>query len=158
MKTGLKEYVVRIEEYLKGVLGSDVVLYSVEEAGSAAMPKIIVTLDKKSGVSVEECMNVHRLIINLFKEEEPLNYFALEVTSCGLTRVLKHDWEIEKNAGKLARFTLRKEIDGNIAFDGYIKAIKDCLVSIEDKDGRIFSVDYDNIKKIQLVMEERTKR
>ncbi len=157
MSAGIDDYVRQIDEYLKSVLKGDICLYSVEDVGSAQFPKIIVTLDKKGGVSVEECTEVHTLIMKRFRDEDILSLFSLEISSCGLTRVLKHDWEIEKNTGKPAKLVLRNEIEGQITFEGRILGKEGNNVIIEDKNCRKISIDYDNIKKIQLVIEERKK-
>jgi len=129
-------------------------LYSVEVKGSALRPVLSITLDKRGGVSMQDCSLLHKRILHDLADTNILQHATLEVSSCGLTRVLKHDWEIAKNTGKFAAFSLRTPIEGAYTLTGHILATGEACVHIE-AGGVKYTLPLADIKKIKLAIEDK---
>lgn len=70
--------------------------------------KIIVTLDGDNGVSLQDCIDVSRVIEhNLDREEED---FALEVASAGVSSPLKMPRQYQKNKGRKLKITTTSDV------------------------------------------------
>ncbi len=75
---------------------------------------LIVLIDKDSGVTVEDCSKVSTLIDPILEELNPTNdasYF-FDVSSYGLDRPLKFDWQFDKYKGQLLDVKLYMKVDG----------------------------------------------
>ena len=75
---------------------------------------LVVLLDKDTGVTVEDCSMVSTLIDPILEELNPTNdapYF-FDVSSYGLDRPLKYDWQLDKYNGQLLDVTLYMKVDG----------------------------------------------
>lgn len=157
MNKKLHDLLQDIESFLKEILPDDILLYSVEETGIPRYSKIVITLDKKSGISIEECIDVHKQIIEQFSKDEQniLDSHTLEVTSCGLTRVLKQINEVDKNIGKFCRITLKKPIDKVDSIECTIHGRENECITFERPSNDMFSLNWGDIKKIQLSMDKR---
>lgn len=154
----LKDIIQKIEAYLNETLREDISLYLIEEIMHPRYPKIIITLDKESGISIGECTEVHKNIIDRFRDENILERCSLEVSSVGLTRTLKYSWEIDKNISRFVRVNMRKAIDDKYAIEGYIDKKEGDMVFIRDKEDNIYQINYEDIKKIQLSLEGKVKK
>ncbi|UOK43986.1 MULTISPECIES: ribosome assembly cofactor RimP [Flavobacterium] len=75
--------------------------------------KIIVTLDGDNGVTLQDCIDVSRVVENGLDREE--QDFLLEVASAGATSPLRMPRQFKKNIGrKLKVTTAAEKIEANI--------------------------------------------
>ncbi|ESU23168.1 hypothetical protein FEDK69T_13200 [Flavobacterium enshiense DK69] len=75
--------------------------------------KIIVTLDGDNGVTLQDCIDVSRVVENGLDREE--QDFSLEVASAGATSPLRMPRQFKKNIGrKLKVTTAAEKIEANI--------------------------------------------
>jgi ribosome maturation factor RimP len=105
------------------------ILYDVEYVEKQR--KLIVTIDKTGGVSIDDCANVSRAlnllldVENIVPGEDP---YDLEVSSPGLERALKKLWHFEfiKNTNEKItdyNFQIEKNIDLKIGKRKFLKII-----------------------------------
>ena len=72
-----------------------------------------IFIDNSTGISLEDCEKVNNAIndlldnANIIKEQ----YF-LEVSSCGVEKVLRKDWHLTECVGEKITMSLFKPIDG----------------------------------------------
>lgn len=79
------------------------ILYDVELTGSGNGRILRVTIDKDTGVGIDECTAVARALNEAMDGKEdivPDGEYALEVSSPGLDRPLRKPWHFEKAVGK----------------------------------------------------------
>ena len=64
-------------------------------------------IDKPDGVSIDDCSNVSRRLSDSLDSEPDIieGAYTLEVSSPGLDRPLKSDFDFERNRGRLLRVT-----------------------------------------------------
>jgi ribosome maturation factor RimP len=86
----------KIEEVVRGLIaGSDIFLVSVKVSGSN---KIVIHIDKNSGITIDECADIHRNIEQCFNREE--EGYELQVSSPGLDSPFIVIQQYFKNEGK----------------------------------------------------------
>lgn len=88
-----------------------------------------IVIDKKEGISLDDCEKVNDEINDILDEADYIkDSYYLEVSSPGIERVLRKDWQLKKYIGGLVRINLFKKDENG--FKEYIGNLKD----INDKD------------------------
>ena len=91
---GVVNAVRQIAEPLAEELGY--VLWDVEYVKVGADMYLRLTIDSEEGITIEDCERMHRAIDPLLDEADPIEEaYHLEVSSPGIERELKEDWQIE---------------------------------------------------------------
>ena len=113
-----------------------------------------VYIDKEGGeISINDCVLVTKEIGPILDVEDPIeNPYVLEVSSPGLNRPLTKEKHFIWAIGKKIKVKTELPVEGRKNFTGLLEDYKDGIVYI-NVDGRIFSLDFDNIKKANLVYE-----
>lgn len=133
-----------LEETLAG-LGYELV--DLERPGRGKLLRVFI--DKAGGVNVDDCASVsHHL--NRLLPVEGVAYERLEVSSPGLDRLLRKERDFVRFAGHKARVRLRVPIDGQRNFVGVLRETRAGKVQL-DIDGKLVSIDLDNLDKARLV-------
>lgn len=82
---------------------------------------LTVIIDKEGGVTIDDCEALHRAIDAPLDELDPIETaYTLNVSSPGLDRPLKSDWDYKRNLGKKIKVKLYKPMDGKKVFDGVL--------------------------------------
>lgn len=82
---------------------------------------LTVIIDKEGGVTINDCEALHRAIDAPLDELDPIETaYTLNVSSPGLDRPLKSDWDYKRNLGKKIKVKLYKPMDGKKVFDGVL--------------------------------------
>ena len=88
-----------------------------------------IVIDKKEGISLDDCEKVNNEINDILDEVDYIkDSYYLEVSSPGIERVLRKDWQLKKYIGETVRISLFKKDENG--FKEYIGNLKD----INDKD------------------------
>jgi len=114
---------------------------------------LIVTIDKKGGVTIKDCENVSRKLDALLDEEDLMQgSYTLEVTSPGLERPLTQMEDFIKNKGNLLRVTTKEKIHHQHVFIGRLKEVSREGIVLEI-DKTIVEIGFANISKARLEIE-----
>ncbi len=104
-----------------------------------------VTIDKPSGVSMNDCVKVTKALGMLLDAEDPINgSYRLEVTSPGINRRLKKLHEFEYFAGRKVKIITKER-----EYIGTIKGLDGDSAVIETQDGLV-GFKMHEIKKANL--------
>ena len=110
------------------------ILWDVEYVKEGADFHLRVTIDKETGVTIEDCERVHRAIDPLLDEADPIeSFYYLEVSSPGLERELKTEAHILASVGETVEVRLFAPKDGAKVFTGELGE--------PSEDGRIVILD-----------------
>ena len=105
---------------------------------------LTVVIDKEGGVSINDCEALHRAIDEPLDKLDPIEgSYTLNVSSPGIDRPLKLDWDYKRNLGKKISVKLYKPVDGKKTFQGVL----------ESYDDNSFVLDTCN-KKITFIKKE----
>lgn len=126
--------------------------------------KLVVTIDKVGGVSIDDCATVSRAL-NLLLDVENIipgeNPYDLEVSSPGLERDLKKLWHYESALDKPVKVVIKKgeekESFGNLrSFKAVVDKIEGDNIFFKDVENsklKTIEVPFDVIHKAHVVFE-----
>jgi len=129
-------------------------IFDVEFAGSSGRPILKVYIDRKEGVTLEDCSRFSRSLSALMDVEDPVRTpYVLEVSSPGLDRPLRGLSDYEHNLGKLARIVTREAVDNRTFFVGRIVEVAGDVVRLKIDDKTNVDIAFENISKARLEIE-----
>lgn len=133
---------MKVTETIAGIVGAKIEamgyeLYDVEYVKEFGEMNLVITIDAKVGVTVEDCERVSRAIDPLIDAADPIGEaYYLIVSSVGLDHPIKRDRDFERNLGQIVEVRLyapidkKKELKGKlVSFDG------ESFVIAPDKSG-----------------------
>ena len=111
-------------------------------------------IDKKGGITLEDCAYVSRQLSAQLDMEDPIEgRYTLEVSSPGLDRPLFTDHDFERFAGRQIRLSTHAPLDGRRHFQGRLEGIVDGSVRVTLEGGRQVSIPRDQVAKARLEVE-----
>ena len=143
-----------ITELIKPVIKeNNIELVDVEYKKAGKTWVLIVFIDKKDGVTVEDCQKLSPEIGDLIEVHELISApYILEVSSPGLDRSLKKDRDFLRNKGKRIKIKTFSPINNKKQFSGTIKSFADKTLFLENSAG-ILGVQIDQIAQAKLIIE-----
>lgn len=148
----IKEKISDLADSLAMEYGIQVV--DIELAGSKRKPLLRVFIDKKGGVTLDDCEKFSRALSASLDVEDPIKFsYILEVSSPGLDRPLKGVRDFETNVGKLARVITKESIDRQNFFMGRIIAVKDNNIKLLIGEKVEMDIPFEQISKARLEIE-----
>ena len=106
-------------------------LWDVEYVTEAGTHYLRVYIDKREGVSIDDCEAVSRELDVLLDEADPIpDSYVFEVSSAGAERALKRPSDFERFIGSNVEVKLYKAQDGNKVHTGILEAYEDGRVTV----------------------------
>ena len=114
-------------------------LWDVEYVKEAGSWYLRVYIDKDTGVSIDDCEAVSRVLSDLLDEADPIEgSYTLEVGSAGAERALKRPSDFQQFLGSPVLVKLYRAREGRKEFAGYLKgydeATGDVTVTVGSQD------------------------
>lgn len=101
----------------------DVNLVEVEYVKKNDGMHLVVLLDKETGVTLEDCSMVARMVNPILDELDPTqDSYYFDVSSYGLDRPLKYDWQLDRYMGKKVSVKLYQKVNNLKEFDAILTA------------------------------------
>ncbi len=112
-----------------------------------------VYIDKPSGIDMSDCRIVSEYLSSHLDKTDPIeeNYF-LEVSSPGVERVLKNDYEFNKYSGEIVEIKLFQPINGKKLLKGELLGLVNNELEV-NVEGTKLSIPKDKIAKVKKVFE-----
>ncbi len=110
-------------------------LWDVEYVKEGARQILRVTIDKESGVDINDCEAVHRAIDPILDETDPIPVqYYLEVSSPGVERDLSRPFHYKVCLGQKVDVKLFAAVDGKKQYVGMLNAYseEDKTVTVDD--------------------------
>ena len=123
-------------------------LYDVIYEKEAKDYYLRILIDKKEGINLEDCEKVNNAITEILDEKDYIkDQYFLEVSSPGIERVLRKDWQMQENIGKEVEVKLFKPFNGQKIITGILKGFDDENININDvelprKDISLIKIKY----------------
>ena len=114
-----------------------------------------IVIDKEKGISLEDCEKVNNEITDLLDEADYIKeQYFLEVSSPGIERVLRKDWQLKKYLENKVQINLfKKDENGFKEYVGILKQVEDESLKLE-QDGTVYEVQRNNIAQVKTIYEE----
>ena len=107
-------------------------LWDVEYVKEAGSWYLRVYIDKETGVSIDDCEAVSRVLSDLLDEADPIEgSYVLEVSSAGADRPLKKPAHFQQFLGAEVDVRLYRPLDGRKEYTGVLKGYDGGDVTIE---------------------------
>ena len=132
-----------VYEKISPLFNGEIKLVDVEYVKKNDGMHLIVYIDKENGVTVDDCVEVSRIIDEPLEELNPTNdagYF-LDISSYGLDKPLKFDWQFKKYINQKVEVKLYRKIDDLKEFVAVLKAKDDKQVILEiNEENKTFNL------------------
>lgn len=156
--TKREEYEQRAEQLLMPVIqANDFELVDVEYVKEAGTRYLRAYIDKKSGITIDDCELVSRAFGELLDAEDFIEEsYVLEVSSPGLGRPLKKEKDFARSIGKDVEVKLFKPLSKEKKekdFFGTLKSYDGTSVTIVQEDGGELTIERSAIALIRLAFE-----
>ena len=128
-------------------------LLHVEMRSEGGAPILRIYIDSPNGITIDDCAQTSRKIAVLLDVEDPVaGKYTLEVSSPGIERPLFSEHDYVKFMGKEIRLTTKNKIENRRKFKGNIQSFDDGVLELLC-EGRLIRIDYEEIKKANLVYD-----
>jgi len=128
-------------------------LLHVEMRSAGGAPILRIYIDSPNGITIDDCAQTSRKIAVLLDVEDPVaGKYTLEVSSPGIERPLFSEHDYVKFMGKEIRLTTKNKIENRRKFKGNIQSFDDGVLELLC-EGRLIRIDYEEIKKANLVYD-----
>ena len=132
-------------ESIKPLFQGDIRLVEVEYVKRNDGMHLIVYIDKDGGVTIDDCVKVNDIITQYLDDLNPTNdaSYMLDVSSYGLDRPLKYDWQFKKYENKKVNVKLYRKVDGKKEFVASLlgKDEKGFMFNLNDENFTINTAD-----------------
>ena len=92
-----------------------------------------IFIDNEKGISLEDCEKVNNAITGVLDEKDYIKeQYFLEVSSPGVERLLRKEWQIKENIGQNVEVKLFKPLNGEKVITGTLKDLNDESIIIDD--------------------------
>lgn len=100
---------------------------------------LIVYIDKESGVNIDDCEHISKLVEEVIDDLDPTGdeSYRLDISSYGLDKPLKYDWQFKKYQNKPVDVKLYRKLNG-------LKEFTATLVSFNEEEF-VFNIDGENV-------------
>lgn len=129
-----------VTEKIKPLFTGDVQLVEVEYLKKQDGMHLIVYIEKENGITVDDCVEVSRLIDEPLEELNPTNDepYYLDISSYGLDKPLKYDWQFKKYADQKVNVKLYHKVNDLKEFVAVLKQ--------KTEDSVVLNVNDENVK------------
>ena len=110
-------------ENISPLFKQDVQLVDVEYIKKVDGMHLVVYIDKATGVTLDDCVVVSRMLDSVLDELNPTGdeSYILDVSSYGLDKPLKFDWQFKKYANKKVEVKLYRKVNDRKEFVATLK-------------------------------------
>ena len=115
-----------------------------------------IVIDSKDGISLDDCEIVNNNIKEIIDNEDPIQeQYFLEISSPGVERLLRKEWQLKKFINSEVEIKLfKKDDNGNKNYTGILDSVEKDYLTIIDSEENVIKVDRKNITQVKTVYKE----
>ena len=150
-----ENYEERIEKILLPITeDAGVEIYDVEYVKEGSDWYLRAYIDKKGGVTIEDCEKVSRAVSEAVDREDFIpDAYILEVSSPGLGRALKKDKHLARSMGEEVEIRTYKPIEKQKEFSGILRDFDAESITIEPEEGTNIKFARSDVALIRLALD-----
>ncbi len=113
-----------------------------------------IVIDNEKGITLDDCEKVNNEIKDILDEADLIQeQYLLEVSSPGIERLLRKEWQQKKYIGERVSIKLfKKDEDGNKNYEGILCQVADDFIEIEQ--GEKIKIPKQSISQVKTVYQE----
>lgn len=114
-----------------------------------------IVIDNEKGISLEDCEKVNNEITDILDEADYIkDQYFLEVSSPGIERLLRKDWQLNKYIGSKVEVNLfKKDENGFKEYIGTLKQVDKEYLTIK-QDNTDYKILRKDISQVKTIYEE----
>lgn len=114
-----------------------------------------IVIDNEKGISLEDCEKVNNEITDILDEADYIkDQYFLEVSSPGIERLLRKDWQLNKYIGSKVEVNLfKKDENGFKEYIGILKQVDEEYLTIK-QDNTDYKISRKDISQVKTIYEE----
>ena len=150
-----ENYEERFEKILLPITeDAGVEIYDVEYVKEGSDWYLRAYIDKKGGVTIEDCEKVSRAVSEAVDREDFIpDAYILEVSSPGLGRALKKDKHLARSMGEEVEIRTYKPIEKQKEFSGILRDFDAESITIEPEEGTNIKFARSDVALIRLAVD-----
>lgn len=150
-----ENYEERFEKILLTITeDAGVEIYDVEYVKEGSDWYLRAYIDKKGGVTIEDCEKVSRAVSEVMDREDFIpDAYILEVSSPGLGRALKKDKHLARSMGEEVEIRTYKPIEKQKEFSGILRDFDAESITIEPEEGTNIKFARSDVALIRLALD-----
>lgn len=143
-------YVERTSSYVSEILkGTDISLVDVEFVKELDEYYLRVYIDKKGGVSIDDCTALSEKMNEILDREDYIDEpYIFEVSSSG-DRPFKKDSDFERNIGCEIEARTYSAVNKEKEFRGYLESFDKDQIVIKINDKEVITLDRSNLSLVR---------
>ena len=130
-------------------------LYDVLYVKEGSNKILRIVIDSENGISLDDCEKVNNEIKETIDEANPIEeQYFLEISSPGIERILRKDWQLKKFKGTDVNIKLfKKDENGKKEYTGTLGEVTENTLDVEI-DGQNVTIDRKIISQVKTVYTE----
>ena len=130
-------------------------LYDVLYVKEGSNKILRIVIDSENGISLDDCEKVNNEIKETIDEANPIEeQYFLEISSPGIERLLRKDWQLKKFKGTDVNIKLfKKDENGKKEYTGTLGEVTENTLDVEI-DGQNVTIDRKIISQVKTVYTE----
>ena len=130
-------------------------LYDVLYVKEGSNKILRIVIDNENGISLDDCEKVNNEIKEIIDEANPIEeQYFLEISSPGIERLLRKDWQLKKFKGTEVNIKLfKKDENGKKEYTGILEDITENTLDVEVESENI-TIDRKIISQVKTVYAE----
>ena len=150
----------KIEEKVENLLKNQIEkigyeLYDVLYVKEGSNKILRIVIDSEKGISLDDCEKVNNEIKETIDKANPIEeQYFLEISSPGIERLLRKDWQLKKFKGAEVNIKLfKKDENGKKEYTGILGDITEKTLDVE-AEGENITIDRKIISQVKTVYTE----
>ena len=130
-------------------------LYDVLYVKEGSNKILRIVIDSENGISLDDCEKVNNEIKETIDEANPIEeQYFFEISSPGIERLLRKDWQLKKFKGTDVNIKLfKKDENGKKEYTGTLGKVTENTLDVEI-DGQNVTIDRKIISQVKTVYTE----
>ena len=130
-------------------------LYDVLYVKEGSNKILRIVIDSENGISLDDCEKVNNEIKEIIDEANPIEeQYFLEISSPGIERLLRKDWQLKKFKGAEVNIKLfKKDENGKKEYVGTLGNVTENTLDVET-EGKNITIDRKIISQVKTVYTE----
>ena len=130
-------------------------LYDVLYVKEGSNKILRIVIDSEHGISLDDCEKVNNEIKEIIDEANPIEeQYFLEISSPGIERLLRKDWQLKKFKGAEVNIKLfKKDENGKKEYVGTLGNVTENTLDVETESKNI-TIDRKIISQVKTVYAE----
>ena len=148
----IEEKVTKLVEPIIENLGYE--LYDVEYAKEGKNYFLRIFIDNEKGIDLNDCEKVNDAVNDILDKENYIKeQYFLEISSPGIERLLRKDWQLKKFKGEKVNIKLfKKDENGKKEYTGILGDITENTLDVDI--GKNVKIDRKVISQVKTVYED----